>query len=61
MNHYVYVSDIMKDVSKDIDYLKAGSLQHVTSYFWWGGGGIEIEQLHKGTEIEKNDFSSKPL
>ena len=27
-----------------------------------GGGGIEIEQLHKGgTEIEKNDFSSKPL
>ena len=46
MNQYVYASDIMKDVSKVIDYLKAGSLQHVTSYFWWEGK--EIEQLHKG-------------
>ena len=46
MNHHVYVSDIMKGVSKVIVYLNAGSLQHATSYFWWGG--IEIEQLHKG-------------
>ena len=38
MNHNIYLSDIMKDVSKVIDYLKARLLQHVTSYFWWGGG-----------------------
>ena len=31
------------------------------SHHTFDGGGIEIEQLHKGTEIEKNHFSSKPL
>ena len=46
MNYCVYLIDIMKDVSKVVDYLKVGSLQHVRSYFWWGG--IEIEQLHRG-------------
>ena len=40
MNYYVYVIDIMKDVSTVVDYLKLGSLHHVRSYFWWGG--IEI-------------------
>ena len=45
INYYVYVSDIMKDVSKVVDYLKVGSPHHVRSYFWWGG--IEIEQIHR--------------
>ena len=53
MNYYVYVTDIMKDVSKVVEYLKVGSPHHVRSYFWWGG--IEIEQIHRrgGIEIEK--------
>ena len=37
MNYYVYVSDIMKDVSKVVDYLEVGLPHHVRSYFWWGG------------------------
>ena len=45
MNYCVYVSDIMKDVSKVVDYLEVGSPNHVRSYFWWGG--IEIEQIHR--------------
>ena len=38
--------------NKFITYV--GSTHHVTSYFWWGGG-IEIEHLHKrgGVEIKK--------
>ena len=51
MNHYVYISDIMKEASKVIDYLNAGSPHQVRSYVWWGGG-IEIEQLQKGGGIE---------
>ena len=38
MIYYVYVTDIYKDVSKVIDYLKVGLLHHITKYFWWGGG-----------------------
>ena len=37
MNYYVYLTDIMKDVSKVVDYLEVGSPHHVRSYFWWGG------------------------
>ena len=55
MNYYVYVIDIMKDVSTVVDYLKLGSLHHVRSYFWWGG--IEIEQLIGGGDRNrKNSF-----
>ena len=60
MNHYVYKSDITKDVSKVIDYLKAGSLQHVTSYFGWGEN-TNRTITSGGIEIEKNHFSSIPL
>ena len=61
MTHYVFMSDIMKDVSKVIDYLK-GWIATTCHIILLVGGGIEIEQLHKGgTEIEKNHFSSKPL
>ena len=53
MNHYLYAIDMMKDVSKIIGYLKIRSLHHVTSYFWWGGGGlIEIEHLHRRGLLE---------
>ena len=53
MNYYVYVSDIMKDVSTVVDYLEVGSLHHVRSYFWWGG--TEIEQLHRGGERNRKN------
>ena len=57
MNNLVYVGDTIKDVSKVNDYLKVGSPHHIRSYFWWcgGGGEIEIEHLQKerGIEIEK--------
>ena len=46
MNYCVYATDIMNDVSKVNDYLKVGSPHHVRSYFWLGGG-IEIEQIHR--------------
>ena len=59
MNYYVYVIDNMKNVSKVVDYLVVRSPHHVRSYFWCVcvGGGIEIEQLHRGgIEIEKTHF-----
>ena len=37
MIYCVYVTNIMKDVSKVVDYLEVGSPHHVRSYFWWGG------------------------
>ena len=64
MNHYIYESDIMKDISRVIDYLKVGLLQYVTSYFCCGGGGENRNRTIKsagGTEIEKNHFCSIPL
>jgi hypothetical protein len=39
MNHYVYVIDIMRDVSKGVDYLK-GLDRHITSDHTFGGGEI---------------------
>ena len=50
MNYFVSTIDILKDVSKIIDYLKSRSLHHVTSYFWWGD---IIEKLHKGGRNRK--------
>ena len=54
IDYLVFVFDMLKDVSKITDYSKMRSLHHVTSYFWWGGG-IEIEHLHRvgGIETEK--------
>ena len=40
LNIYAYIL-----TRKHIYYLEVGSLQHVRSYFWWGGK--EIEHLHK--------------
>ena len=37
MIYYVYDIDMMKDVSKVVDYLKVGSPLHIRSYFWWWG------------------------
>ena len=36
MNYNLYLTDIMKVVSKVVDYLEVGSPHHVRSYFWGG-------------------------
>ena len=55
MIYFVLYINIMKDISKVVDYLKVGSPHHVRSYLWWWGeksnnfirGGGEIEKtLH---------------
>jgi hypothetical protein len=34
----VYNIDIIKDVWKEVDYLKVRLVHHVKIFFWWGGG-----------------------
>ena len=36
IDYYMYVIDVMRDVSIVVDYLKVRSLHHVKSFFWWG-------------------------
>ena len=38
MNYYIYLADIMKDISRVVDYLMVGLPHHTTSYFWLGDG-----------------------
>ena len=42
-NKHVYIL-----IQNDVYYLEVRLPHHIRSYFWWGGGGIEIEQLRSG-------------
>ena len=57
INYFVFHMDIMRDISKVIDYLKVRSLHTVTSYFWWEKSNIYIRE----GEGDKNRKNSKKL